>query len=52
MQAYDRAREVDSAIAVYRRYVATPNAFRLDDDAQYNNDATQLGPSHKRLAEL
>jgi serine/threonine protein kinase/tetratricopeptide (TPR) repeat protein len=51
-QAYDHSGRVDSAIAVYERYVTTPSMFRLDEDRQFTNDATQLAPSHKRLGEL
>jgi tetratricopeptide (TPR) repeat protein len=51
-QAYDHIGKVDSAIAVYERYVTTPSMFRLDADRQFANDATQLAHSRKRLGEL
>jgi tetratricopeptide (TPR) repeat protein len=51
-QAYDRAGQLDSAIAVYERYVMTPDLGRLDWVSPLNDDATQLAPAHKRLGEL
>ena len=44
--AFDRANEPDSAIAHYQRYLNTPFAYRLF------NDADQLGPIYRRLGEL
>ena len=51
-QAYDRAGQVDSAIATYERYVRTPHIMRLAWILRLGNDATQLAPSYKRLGEL
>ena len=44
--AYDRAGQADSAIAVYRRYVDTPDHLR------WTTDPTNLGHSLQRLGEL
>ena len=51
-QAYDRAGHVDSAIAVYERYVTTPSMFRTGDQGIFAEDPTQLAPACKRLGEL
>ena len=51
-QAYDRAGQPDSAIAVYERYVTTPDPTRLGSWRIGDDDATQLAPTHKRLGEL
>ena len=51
-QAYDRAGQPDSAIAVYERYITTPDATRLGSWRVGDDDATQLAPAHKRLGEL
>ncbi|MEP6475215.1 MAG: protein kinase, partial [Gemmatimonadota bacterium] len=45
-RAYDGAGQVDSAIAVYQRYLTTPDGDRFDTDNMY------LGPSYFRLAQL
>jgi tetratricopeptide (TPR) repeat protein len=50
--AYDRAGSPDSAIAVYERYLTTPNVNRLDEQGPFGTDATQLTPTCKRLGEL
>jgi tetratricopeptide (TPR) repeat protein len=44
--AYDLAGQSDSALAVFERYLNTPDAARLGTDAQYR------AVSHKRLGEL
>ena len=44
--SYDRAGAVDSAIAVYERYLTTPDHFR------FIPDQVLLGPSLRRLGEL
>jgi serine/threonine-protein kinase len=51
-QAYDRAGQVDSAIATYERYVRTPHIMRLAWVLRLGNDGTQLAPAHMRLGEL
>ena len=51
-QAYDRAGQQDSAIAVYERYITTPDIMRLAWILRLGNDGTQLAPAHKRLGEL
>jgi tetratricopeptide (TPR) repeat protein len=51
-QAYDKAGQPDSAIAVYERYLSPPDLFRLSEELIIGNDATQLAPAHKRLGEL
>ncbi len=51
-QSYDRAGAADSAIAVYERYLRTPDVMRLAWVLRLGNDATQLAPAHKRLGEL
>ncbi|MDQ6830528.1 MAG: hypothetical protein M3081_16845, partial [Gemmatimonadota bacterium] len=45
-RAYDIADNADSTIALYERYVSTPDLGRL------NNDATLLAGIYKRLGEL
>lgn len=44
--AYASAGARDSAIAVYERYLKTPNPWRLPDDQLH------LGPTYERLAQL
>jgi tetratricopeptide (TPR) repeat protein len=51
-EAYDRAGQLDSAVAVYERYVTTPDPTRLGSWRVGDDDATQLAPAHKRLGEL
>jgi tetratricopeptide (TPR) repeat protein len=51
-QAYDRQGNVDSAIAVYERYLSTPSFYRLNEQGIFATDATQLAPACKRLGEL
>jgi tetratricopeptide (TPR) repeat protein len=51
-QAYDRAGQPDSAIAVYTRYVTTPDLFRLWWALPLLSDGPQLAAAHKRLGEL
>ena len=51
-QAYDRAGQPDSAIAVYQRYLTIPDPIRLGSWRVGDDDATQLAPAHKRLGEL
>jgi tetratricopeptide (TPR) repeat protein/tRNA A-37 threonylcarbamoyl transferase component Bud32 len=51
-QAYDRAGQRDSAIAMYERYITTPDINRLGWILRLGNDGTQLAPAHKRLGEL
>ena len=51
-RAYDQDGQADSAIAVYERYIGTPDLGRLDLISRLNDDATQLAPAHKRLGEL
>jgi tetratricopeptide (TPR) repeat protein len=54
-QAYDGLGNLDSAIAVYERYLTTPSIYRLNEDndqGPFNDDATQLAPALKRLGEL
>jgi serine/threonine-protein kinase len=51
-QAFDRAGQPDSAIAVYERYITTPDATRLGSWRVGDDDASQLAPAHKRLGEL
>jgi eukaryotic-like serine/threonine-protein kinase len=43
---YDSAGVADSVIAVYERYLTTPEAFRLNSDAWFK------APIHERLAQL
>jgi tetratricopeptide (TPR) repeat protein len=60
--AYDRLGNSDSALAIYERYLATPSVFRapgsalgltgLYDLGLFGNDATQLAPTYRRIAEL
>jgi tetratricopeptide (TPR) repeat protein len=50
-QAFDRAGQQDSAIAVYERYITTPDLGRLGE-WRLGDDGTQLAPAHKRLGEL
>jgi tetratricopeptide (TPR) repeat protein len=45
-RAYEAANKPDAAVVVYERYLSTPWFFR------YETDATELGWSLKRLAEL
>ena len=45
-RVYDRMGQVDSAIAVFERYVATPEITRITDDA------TELAAIYRRLGEL
>ena len=45
-RAYERAREPDSALAVYERSITTPGLSRLFEEA------ATLGPTYKRLGEL
>jgi tetratricopeptide (TPR) repeat protein len=55
-QAYDRLGNLDSAIAVYERFVTTPSVFRLNEKnfelTPFSHDGTQLAPASKRLGEL
>jgi len=51
-QAYDRAGQSDSAIALYERYLSTPDLHRLAFRRIGDDDATQLAPALKRLGEL
>ena len=46
-RAYDEAGEADSAIAVYERYLDTPEPYRL-----WHGDPYYLAPSHERLGQL
>ena len=50
--AYDRAGNPDSAIAVYDRFLTTPNINRLNEQGPFGSDETQLAPACKRLGEL
>jgi tetratricopeptide (TPR) repeat protein len=50
--AYDRAGNPDSAIAVYERFLTTPNINRLNEQGPFGTDETQLAPVCKRLGEL
>jgi tetratricopeptide (TPR) repeat protein len=50
--AYDRAGNPDSAIAVYERFLTTPNINRLNEQGPFGTDETQLAPTCKRLGEL
>lgn len=43
---YDRMKQPDSALAVYRRYVDNPGIDR------YNDDPVSLAPTYRRLGEL
>jgi tetratricopeptide (TPR) repeat protein len=45
-RAYDALGVVDSAIALYERYVATPDIDRLSDDAE------SLARTYRRLGDL
>jgi serine/threonine-protein kinase len=51
-QAYDRAGNPDSSIAVYERYLTTPSMYRMDERTTLGDDPTQLAPACKRLGEL
>jgi tetratricopeptide (TPR) repeat protein len=45
-QSYDALGRMDSAIAVYERYLATPDISRLTDDAE------RLARTYRRLGDL
>ncbi len=45
-EAYDRAGQTDSTLAIYERYISTPSLFRLSEDA------VQLPIIYRRLGEL
>jgi tetratricopeptide (TPR) repeat protein len=51
-RAYDRAGNADSAIAVYTRYLETPDPFRFATPRSPGADAEYLAPSYLRLGEL
>ena len=52
-RAYDLAGKQDSAISVYRRFIETPDAFRVGAARSgVGVDGDFLAPAHKRLAEL